>query len=302
MPATFQAPVKMAASSGAVSAGSAVFLCLLGLLGSLGESPLFWVVFGGAVVVVAALSGGGDRGAGAEGGNPVAHFGFPAEFHLVNEEEGETAGIGERPQVCCEDGGGCGGLCAWCGVGTVAAAHPSSCGFFLRRNTPVQAPKSDNCFSVRAVGAAVERSKDRNFSGLSKNEVAWVCHRRAMRVLIHGLTATLMWSGFAGGVEPGQPRSTSCRRVRLRVLPQATRSPRAIRQDLASDMQLEDTSSGERRRYRGGNRCLSGLPRKKDVDLLYRLGDLCSSRFVDLALRGYGDAKRHIGLFGASQK
>lgn len=49
-----------------------------------------------------ALGGGGGGGAG-EGGRgvgPVAHFGFPAEFHLVNEEEGEAAGIGERPQVC----------------------------------------------------------------------------------------------------------------------------------------------------------------------------------------------------------
>lgn len=101
MPAAFQAPVKMAASGAAVRAGSAVLLCLLGLLGSLGESPLFWVVFGGAVFVLAALSRGGGPGPGGEGGEPVAHFGFPAEFHLVNEEKGETAGIGERPQVCC---------------------------------------------------------------------------------------------------------------------------------------------------------------------------------------------------------
>lgn len=109
MPAGFRAPPNMAASGAGVRAGSAVLLCLLGLLGSLGESPLFWVVVGGAVVVVAVLSGGfngggvgvgvgvgGERG---EGGHPIAHFGFPAEFHLVNEEEGETAGIGERPQV-----------------------------------------------------------------------------------------------------------------------------------------------------------------------------------------------------------
>lgn len=95
----------MAVSGAGVRAGSAVLLCLLGLLGSLGESPLFWVVFGGAVVIIAALIGGvsgpgmGVGGEGGEGGNPIAHFGFPAEFHLVNEEEGETAGIGERPQV-----------------------------------------------------------------------------------------------------------------------------------------------------------------------------------------------------------
>lgn len=114
MPADFRAPPKMAASGAGVRAGFAVLLCLLGLLGSLGESPLFWVVFGGAVVVVAALSGGvmggGGEGDREEGGIPVAHFGFPTEFHLVNEEEGETAGLGERPQVggvlfdVCEDG------------------------------------------------------------------------------------------------------------------------------------------------------------------------------------------------------
>lgn len=93
----------MMASGATLRAGSAVLLCFLGLLGSLAGSPLFWVVFGGAVVVVAALSGGGGGSGGGseqrEGGIPVAHFGFPAEFHLVNDEEGETAGIGERPQV-----------------------------------------------------------------------------------------------------------------------------------------------------------------------------------------------------------
>ncbi|CAN0210816.1 unnamed protein product, partial [Hapterophycus canaliculatus] len=101
MPAVFQAPPKMTTSGAALRAGSAALLCFLGLVGSFGESPLFWVVFGGAVVVVAALSGGGGGGEWerGEGGIPVAHFGFPAEFHLVNDEEGETAGIGERPQV-----------------------------------------------------------------------------------------------------------------------------------------------------------------------------------------------------------
>lgn len=129
MPATFQAPpVKMVASGPALRVGSAVLLCLLGLLGSLGESPLFWVVFGGAVVVVAALSGGGGRGAGGEGGEPVAHFGFPAEFHLVNEEEGETAGIGERPQV------GCALVCGW----QLLSWRSRDC--FFRRKTPDQAP------------------------------------------------------------------------------------------------------------------------------------------------------------------
>ncbi len=101
LPAAFQAPLKMAAYGAPARAGSAVVLCLLGLLGSLGESPFFWVVFGGAVAIVAALNGGAGDGGVGEGSKPVAHFGFPAEFHLTNEEEGETAGIGERPQVRC---------------------------------------------------------------------------------------------------------------------------------------------------------------------------------------------------------
>ncbi|CAM9953363.1 unnamed protein product [Scytosiphon promiscuus] len=101
MPTAFQAPPRTAASGATLRVGSAVLLCFLGLLGSLGESPLLWVVFGGAVVVVAALSGDGGYGGWerGEGGVPVAHFGFPAEFHLFNDEEGETAGLGERPQV-----------------------------------------------------------------------------------------------------------------------------------------------------------------------------------------------------------
>ncbi|CAM9566356.1 unnamed protein product [Ectocarpus fasciculatus] len=97
MPASFQAPPKIVMSGAALRASSAILLCFLGLLASLGESPFFWVVLGGAVVVVAAITG--DGSGGGEGGSPVAHFGFPAEFHLVNEEEGEMAGIGERPQV-----------------------------------------------------------------------------------------------------------------------------------------------------------------------------------------------------------
>ncbi|CAM9262265.1 unnamed protein product, partial [Ectocarpus sp. 6 AP-2014] len=97
MPAAFQAPPKIAMSGAALRATSAILLCFLGLLASLGESPLFWVVLGGAVVVVAAITGGGSGG--GEGGSPVAHFGFPAEFHLINEEEGEMAGVGERPQI-----------------------------------------------------------------------------------------------------------------------------------------------------------------------------------------------------------
>ncbi|CAM9461081.1 unnamed protein product, partial [Ectocarpus sp. 13 AM-2016] len=97
MPAAFQAPPKIVMSGEALRATSAILLCFLGLLASLGESPLFWVVLGGAVVVVAAITGGGSSG--GEGGSPVAHFGFPAEFHLINEEEGEMAGIGERPQI-----------------------------------------------------------------------------------------------------------------------------------------------------------------------------------------------------------
>ena len=65
----------------------------------------------------------------------------------------------------------------------------------------------------------------------------------------HGLSSTPMWPGFAGSVEPRQPRPTSCRRLWLRVLPQATRSPRNTRQDVAPVVQLKDTSSGEWRRY-----------------------------------------------------
>lgn len=97
MPAAFQAPPKIVMSGAALRATSAILLCFLGLLASLGESPLFWMVLGGAVIVVAAITGGGSGG--GEGGSPVAHFGFPAEFRLVNEEEGELVGIGERPQV-----------------------------------------------------------------------------------------------------------------------------------------------------------------------------------------------------------
>lgn len=60
---------------------------------------MFWVLFAAAVIIIMALGGGGGGGGGGEGISPVAHFGFPAEFHMVNEEEGEMAGIGECPQV-----------------------------------------------------------------------------------------------------------------------------------------------------------------------------------------------------------
>lgn len=101
MPAVFLPSSGLALPGYARRAAAAVLLCFLGLLLSLGASPMFWVVFAAAIVVVAALSddGGGGGGEGARVG-PVAHFGFPAEFQLLNEEEGDMAGIGERPQVC----------------------------------------------------------------------------------------------------------------------------------------------------------------------------------------------------------
>ena len=70
MPAAFQAPPKIAMTGAALRASSAILLCFLGVLGALGESPLFWVVFGGAVVVVAATSGGGGSSGGAGGSTP----------------------------------------------------------------------------------------------------------------------------------------------------------------------------------------------------------------------------------------
>lgn len=63
---------------------------------AMGPGSIFSLGFAAAVVV--ALAVGGDSG---EGATPVAHFGFPAEFHLVNEEDSGNAGMGraERPQV-----------------------------------------------------------------------------------------------------------------------------------------------------------------------------------------------------------
>lgn len=97
MPSVFLPSSGLVLPGYARRAAAAVLMCFLGLLLSLGESPMLWVVFAAAIAVVAALCDGGD-GEGA-GMGPVAHFGFPAEFQLVNEEEGEMAGIGERPQV-----------------------------------------------------------------------------------------------------------------------------------------------------------------------------------------------------------
>lgn len=61
---------------------------------------MFWVALALVVMVTMALGGGGRDGGGGDAGAPIAHFGFPAEFHLVNEDVGEMTGLGERPQVC----------------------------------------------------------------------------------------------------------------------------------------------------------------------------------------------------------
>lgn len=98
MPAVFQPSSQLRPCGPVRRVGSALLLCLLGLLLALGASTVFWVMLAAAVVVVTMLGGGGGGGGGG-GVAPVAHFGFPAEFHLVNEEAGETVGIGERPQV-----------------------------------------------------------------------------------------------------------------------------------------------------------------------------------------------------------
>lgn len=172
MPATFQAPVKTTASGAAVRAGSAVCLCLLGLLGSLGESPLFWVVFGGAVAVVAALGGGGDRPGGGAGGSPVAHFGFPAEFHLVNEEEGETAGIGERPQVCNDMLSGLWlvGLMFGCSCSNYQLPH-FRVDAFLCRTPPDRAAEKWIYLPLRAAGVGKKDRMNAQYFGWSKKDV-----------------------------------------------------------------------------------------------------------------------------------
>ena len=120
MPSVFLPSSGLVLPGYARRAAAAVLMCFLGLLLSLGASPMLWVVFAAAIFVVAALcDGGGGGGGGAEGARmgPVAHFGFPAEFQLVNEEKGETAGIGERPQVC---------ACARCLLCTTRSQHASS--------------------------------------------------------------------------------------------------------------------------------------------------------------------------------
>ena len=100
MPSVFL-PSSGALPGYAQRAAATALLCFLGLLLSLGASPMFWIVFGAAIVVIATLCDSGDGGGGDGAGvGPVAHFGFPAEFQLLNEEEGNIAGIGERPQVC----------------------------------------------------------------------------------------------------------------------------------------------------------------------------------------------------------
>lgn len=99
MPAFFHPSSNLAPAGAVRRAASGVLLGLLGLLLALDTSSIFWVLFAVAVAVVMAAGGGGSGAGGGEGAGPVAHFGFPAEFHLVNEESGEMAGIEERPQV-----------------------------------------------------------------------------------------------------------------------------------------------------------------------------------------------------------
>lgn len=63
-------------------------------------SSIYWASFTAIVAVILALGGGAGGGERSEGLAPVAHFGFPVEFHLINEEIGEMAGAaGELPQV-----------------------------------------------------------------------------------------------------------------------------------------------------------------------------------------------------------
>lgn len=74
-------------------------LSTVALIWALDAPDIYWTVFTAIVVVLLMLGGGAGGGERGEGLTPVAHFGFPAEFHLINEEIRETAGAGERPQV-----------------------------------------------------------------------------------------------------------------------------------------------------------------------------------------------------------
>lgn len=99
MPSVFH-PCYFQASSDIVRyLVSSTLLCALALLWTLNAPAIYWTVFTAIVAVILALGGGAGGGERGEGLTPVAHFGFPAEFHLINEETGEMAGAGERPQV-----------------------------------------------------------------------------------------------------------------------------------------------------------------------------------------------------------
>lgn len=99
MPAAFYPSSTLTPAGPARCMTAAFILCLLVLCLALGASSVFWVVLGVVLAVVIALGGGGQGQGGGEGASPVAHFGFPAQFHLVNGEEGDMTGLGERPQV-----------------------------------------------------------------------------------------------------------------------------------------------------------------------------------------------------------
>lgn len=81
-------------STRCVAATSLLLLFMVSL--AMGPGSVLSLGFFAAIVV--ALAVGGDSG---ERATPVAHFGFPAEFHLVKDEDSGSMGMGraERPQV-----------------------------------------------------------------------------------------------------------------------------------------------------------------------------------------------------------
>lgn len=99
MPAAFYPSSTLTPAGPARCVASIFLLCVLALVLAQGTSSILWVALVTMVVVVMALGGGGSGQGGGEGEEPVAHFGFPAQFHIVHEERGEMTGLGERPQV-----------------------------------------------------------------------------------------------------------------------------------------------------------------------------------------------------------